>query len=151
MNLATSRPTTFRLDQSSLSKRVILDYPLISQTRGENMTPYGLSIRFGSANGTLSGANRKLVSFTPVDVAREKKSAIFWYDSKTNSLLPVRYGGNDSGIRKLVGRNIGDVMVLYYTPDYSIDAGWRKTTIDFKRSLIWSEPSSKPSGAKFGN
>ena len=147
----TSASTTFRLDQSGLSRRVILSYPLISEMRGPRLIPNGFNLRFESANGTLSGANRKLISFGIVDVAREKKAGIFWYDPKINTLWPMRYGGNDGGLEKLIGRNIGDSMVLYYAPDYSVNSGWRKTTIDFKRSLIWSEPSAKPAGAKFGN
>ena len=84
------------------------------------------------------------------NVARGKTEAIFLLDSKTNTLLPLKYAGNDSGTRQVFNKVLDGPLVLYYTPDYTKASGWRRLTIDFASSLIWTQDVPRPN-AKLGN
>lgn len=87
--------------------------------------------------------------------ARGANQAFFYYDPTKKLLVPLRYEDNDQGALRF--RNVplsenrpNRKMVFYYAPNFRVNTGWIKTTVDLADALIWSEPATRPSGSQFG-
>ncbi|RJF75597.1 hypothetical protein D3875_00680 [Deinococcus cavernae] len=137
--IARSSNNDFDIKQDSLMPKVRFEYPLTS-TRYQ-----GGSIISNSVTLSLLGRGFKKVSgIEYVDyTTSDQKTTIFVFDAKKNVLIPAYYNKR-SDPSKLKNYVVGDRLELYYAPDYTIKTGWRKLTVDFKNSLIWTEDVSMP-------
>ncbi|MDP9765564.1 hypothetical protein [Deinococcus enclensis] len=134
----------FTLGQNSLLKTLQVSYPLVYTAPAASLLrASGLTLNLSSTGG-FKGGQKTLREIYIDSVARGQTEAIFLLDSTTNTLLPLKYAGNDSGTKKAAGRPVGASLVLYYTPDYGQVTGWQRTTIDFVNSLIWTELVGRP-------
>lgn len=75
--------------------------------------------------------------------------AVFLYDAKKNTLLPLKYGDNSTGIPKARNLPVGDVMEFYFATNFQMPDGWRKVTLDLKHQTVSNVATSKPSGATY--
>ncbi|WP_216328078.1 hypothetical protein [Deinococcus aestuarii] len=136
--------TRLNIERVATSTSLSFTVPVMSRAgTGGNAQSAGVNIRIRSSG-------RRVIEAVNVGgVARSGKQALFLYNAGTKTLAPLQYGGDDAGARKVVGQAVGNTVELYYAPDYSVPTGWRKTTIDLIKSLIWWAPASMPAGAKF--
>lgn len=146
----TDATGNFEIEQADLMKTINFEYPLTSTVQDGSLSPHTISLEMLSRTGLKAGEKvLRDISFN--GVAREGKAATFLLDAKTNTLLPLRYAGNDAGLSKWFNKPLDPkTLVVYYAADYSAATGWRKLTVDFVNSLIWTQDVAKPD-AKFGN
>lgn len=147
----TDATAHFGIEQRGLMRTINFEYPLNSTIREDGrLVPHTVSLHLLSRTGLKAG--EKIMREIYFDgVAREGKSAVFLLDTKSSTLLPLRYGGNEEGLKKVFNRALDPkTLILYYAADYSAVTGWRKLTIDFVNSLIWTQDVGKPN-VKFGN
>jgi len=76
---------------------------------------------------------------------------VFLYDPKKNTLLPLKYGDNESGIARARGLPVGDTLQFYYTSNFKDNDHWRNITIDLKHSTVSNVDASRPAGITFLN
>ena len=137
-----------RLRRWPLSSTVDVNYPIFAQP-GAGQTDF--FDFFVSLEGKTLTAAQTIANIIIGYTGGENKVGVFLYDAKRNVLVPLRYGGSDSGIAAVRGSKVDGLLEVYFAVDYTVDTDWRKLTFDFKRSLVWNEPASKPAGAKFGH
>lgn len=136
-----------RLRRWPSSGTVDVTYPIFAQP-GTGQTDF--FDFFVSLDGKTLTAAQSIADIVIGYTGGENKVGVFLYDAKRNVLIPLRYGGNSSGIAAVRGTKVGGLLEVYFAVDYTVDSDWRKLSIDFKKSLVWNEPASKPAGAKFG-
>lgn len=141
----------FGIEQDSFLRTLTFKYPLTSTLREDGrLVPHTISINLLSRTGLKAGEKVMREIFFN-GVASQGKAATFLLDPKTNTLLPLRYGGNDAGLSKVFNKNLDPkTLVVYYAADYTAATGWRKLTIDFVNGLMWTQDVGKPD-ARFGN
>lgn len=90
-------------------------------------------------------------NFSLDNYAHNKGQGVFLYDVKANTLAPLRYEGNSTGVRKYQSVTVpkGSQVIFYYAADFTKPMNWQKIVFDLKTMQTWSVPSVKPSNAKF--
>lgn len=143
--IARSSNNDFDIRQSSVTPIVRFEYPVTS-TRYQDGSIISNSVTLG----LLGQGFKKVSGIEYVDyTTSDPKTTIFVLDSKKNVLIPAYYNKrNDPS--KLKNYIVGERLEIYYAPDYTVKTGWRKLTVDFKNSLIWTEDVPMPN-AKVAN
>lgn len=108
-----------------------------------------------SMDGESLNSARTVQGVSLGNFARGTNQAFFYYDAAKKILVPLRYENNDQGALRfkdvpLSANRPNRKMVFYYAPNFRVNTGWMKTTVDLADALIWSEPATRPAGSQFG-
>lgn len=129
----------------------------LSMSNWENIGRSNLTVPVlnDAMNLTLIGAtfptSFEIANLSLGNYARGVNEAFFFHDRVTNTLVPLRYGGNSTGEERFHAKIGGDgVLTFYYAPDYRQKTGWTKVTVDLRKGLTWNEPAQQPANSKFG-